>query len=327
MLSLLVRPSAKLTVMSQCLAVLSLLGDKVSFPGAQSYNASQTSYFAQQQREAVPLCVVSPTSAEDVSAVIRSLVTTPDDSPSCRFAFRSGGHSSVPGAGNSNGGVTIDLRALNSIELSEDKSKASIGPGARWGEVYTYLETHNLSVPGGRVAQVGVGGLTTGGGISFFSPRYGWTCDSVVNFQVVLADGSIVNANEEENPDLLVALRGGSGNFGIVTRIDFRTFEQGPFRGGATFHDLSAVDDHIRAFNTFSQPDSYDEHAAAFMSFGFAPTQGSFVVQNTVYTKAEESPAVYEAIDKIPALQSTARIDTMSSFATEMGAFAPDGHR
>jgi len=278
--------------------------------------------------------VVSPTSSEEVSEVIKSLVGTsgslesPEQQPTCRFAVRSGGHSTVPGAVNSDGGVTIDLRALNSVKLSEDKSIAHIGVGARWGEVYTYLESFDLSVTGGRVAQVGVGGLTIGGGISFFSPRYGWACDSVTNFEVVLADGSVVNANEEENRDLLIALRGGSGNFGIVTRIDMRTFEQGPFRGGNAFYDVSTIKDHLAAFDEINQPDTFDEHISPIFSFSFAPgLGGSFIVQNLVYTKPEEKPAAWAKVDAIPSLQTTVRIDKMSSFATEMGAYSPLGQR
>ncbi|KAK3358151.1 putative oxidoreductase [Lasiosphaeria hispida] len=316
-----------------CLALLSLFSDKVFFPGSQGYNASQSSYFSQQHSQIAPLCVVSPTSPEDVSAVIVSLTSTAsllesdDEAPGCRFAIRSGGHSSIPGAANIADGVTIDLRTLNEIELSDDKSIVSIGPGARWGDVYTKLEIDGLSVAGGRVSQVGVGGLVVGGGISFFSPRYGFTCDSATNFEVVLADGSIVNANENENKDLLVALRGGSGNFGIVTRVDMRTFEQGEMLGGNTFHDLSAIEDHIEAFIEFNSADAYDEYAALIMSFGFAPGRGQFVVNNMVYSKPEERPPVYEKLANIPFLQSSMRLDKMSGLAAEMGAFSPNGMR
>ncbi|KAK0634024.1 putative oxidoreductase [Immersiella caudata] len=316
-----------------CLALLSSLGPKVSFPGSQAYNSSQSSYFAAQQSEVAPLCVVSPTTTEDVSEVIKALVGTlgslgnPEERATCRFAVRSGGHSTVPGSVNSDGGVTVDLRALDGVEVSEDKKTARIGVGARWGAVYQYLEEFGLAVAGGRVSDVGVGGLTLGGGISFFSPRYGWACDSVANFEVVLADGSVVNANEEENRDLLVALRGGSGNFGIVTRVDMRTFEQGEFRGGAGFYTTEAIKEHLAAFEETTQPETYDEHLSLIFSFGYAFGQGSFIFQNMVYTKPELKPAGYAKLDAIPALQSTVRLDKMSNFAAEMNAFNPYGDR
>ncbi|KAK4442555.1 putative oxidoreductase [Podospora aff. communis PSN243] len=318
-----------------CLALLSALGNtKVSFPGTAAYNASQASYFAAQQSEATPLCVVSPASTEDVVEVIKSLVGTsgslehPEQRAVCRFAVRSGGHSSVPGAVNSDGGVTVDLRALNGVEFAgEDKDVVKIGVGARWGAVYRYLEEFGLSVTGGRVSDVGVGGLTLGGGISFFSPRYGWACDSVVNFEVVLADGAVVNANEDENRDLLVALRGGSGNFGIVTRVDMRTFEQGEFRGGGGFYGIETIGEHLKAFEEITQPEGYEEYLSQIFSFGYAGGLGSYVFQSMVYTKAELEPKAWAKVDAIPALQSTVRLDKMSGFAEEMNAFNPSGKR
>ena len=239
------------------------------------------------------------------------------------FAVRSGGHTGFAGAANINGGVTIDLRLLNSIELNDDKSIASVGPGATWGEVYAKLDPLGLGVAGGRAAQVGVGGLTTGGGISYMSPRYGWTCDTVSSYEVVLADGSVVEAKEDnENADLLVALRGGSNNFGIVTRISLRTFEQGPLWGGSVYHDLSTIDDQLKAFVDINSADNYDEYASLITSFGFAAGKGSAVVNSIEYTKAEENPAVFAPIMKIPALFSTMRLDTMTNISIEQGAFS-----
>ncbi|ROV95990.1 hypothetical protein VMCG_07956 [Cytospora schulzeri] len=107
------------------------------------------------------------------------------DQGSCHFAVRSGGHMGFAGAANIANGVTIDLGALNSVEVTEDRTMASVGVGATWGQVYSHLEPLGLSVAGGRSAPVGVGGLTLGGGISYFSPRFGWTCDTVSNYQVV----------------------------------------------------------------------------------------------------------------------------------------------
>lgn len=92
---------------------------------------------------------------------------------------------SIPGASNSQGGVAIDLSALNKIDVSTDRATASVGPGARWGNVYETLEPMNLAVVGGRVSDVGVGGLILGGGMSYFSNRYGLAADNVINFEVL----------------------------------------------------------------------------------------------------------------------------------------------
>jgi FAD/FMN-containing dehydrogenase len=116
-----------------------------------------------------------------------------------------------------------------------------VGPGARWGEVYREVEQFSRVVAGGCVGTVGVGGLTLGGGISSFSPRYSWTCDTVKDFEVVLANGTVTNADERENPDLLHTLRGGSNNFGVVTCIDFHIYEQGNLWGGNVNYDIDTI--------------------------------------------------------------------------------------
>ncbi|KAJ8060841.1 hypothetical protein OCU04_009925 [Sclerotinia nivalis] len=112
---------------------------------------------------------------------------------------------------------------MNEAKVNEEKTLVSIGGGAKWGEVYPILYDLGTATSGGRVANVGVGGMTTGG-ISFFSAREGLVCDNVVNYEIVLADGKIVNANQSDNHDLWKALKGGSNNFGIVTRFNIRTF-------------------------------------------------------------------------------------------------------
>jgi FAD/FMN-containing dehydrogenase len=268
------------------------------------------------------VCIVSPTTVEEVSTAIITITNS-----HCQFAIRSGGHTSFGGACNIADGITIDLRALNSITLSDDGSTVSVGVGASWGDVYAFLDPLGLSVAGGRAAQVGVGGLTIGGGISYFSPRYGWTCDTVTNFEVVLANGTVVQANEKENPDLLVALRGGAANFGIVTRVDFRVFEQGPIWGGTAYYSLDTIDEQLRAFADLNSAEGYDEYASLITSFGFAKGKGAAVVNSIVYTKAEERPAVFEPILKIPSLFSTMRVRSMHEMSLEQGSFAPNGKR
>ena len=102
----------------------------------------------------------------------------------CPFAVKSGGHAAFAGASNIEGGITIDLAQLKEINVSDDRTLTRVGAGNRWGDVYSQLDPMQLSVVGGRVAGIGVGGLTLGGGISFFSGRYGWALDSVINYEV-----------------------------------------------------------------------------------------------------------------------------------------------
>lgn len=102
----------------------------------------------------------------------------------CKFAVKSGGHGYFAGASNIDGGLTIDLVKLKTISISRDQTQTSVGTGNKWLNVYSALEPKGLSVVGGRVADIGTGGLTLGGGISFFSARYGWACDNVNTYEV-----------------------------------------------------------------------------------------------------------------------------------------------
>ena len=111
-----------------------------------------------------PGCVVRPNSAQDVSTIIKTLVQCMDiDSASCKFAIRGGGHTPWIGSANIEGGVTIDMKQMDQIDVSEDKTIVSVGAGAIWGEVYKKTDSFGLSVVGGRGASIGVGGLLTGG--------------------------------------------------------------------------------------------------------------------------------------------------------------------
>lgn len=204
----------------------------------------------------------------------------------------------------------------------------AVGVGASWGAVYTYLDQLHLSVSGGRAAGVGVGGLTLGGGISYFGPRFGWACDSVKNFEVVLANGTLTNANENENPELLWALRGGTNNLGIVTRVDLQTFPQGDLWGGQVTRPFSTADEQMVALAAFNDPEGYDEFASLITTFAYSGAQDvQVVVNNMEYTKPVADPPIFKALASMPELSSTQRIANMSDLAAETEANDPSGFR
>lgn len=154
--------------------------------------------------------------------------------------------------------------------MSADRKKTSIGPGNRWADVYTKLDAQGLAVPGGRFGTVGVGGLVTGGGVSFFSGRYGFVCDSVVNYELVLPYGKVVNVNALSSPDLFKALKGGSNNFGVVTRFDIKSFESGRFWGGEIIYPISTMPQQISAFvglGTCEHPPSFAKDSSSQSDF------------------------------------------------------------
>lgn len=135
-------------------------------------------------------------------------------------SIRAGGHSAW---GTVPGGVVIDLAALAEVVVDEgDAPVVHVGGGALWGDVADALRSHDLALSSGDTASVGVGGLTLGGGIGWMVRAWGLACDQLIGAQLVTATGEIVEVSAETHPDLLWALRGGGGNFGVVTRFDFR---------------------------------------------------------------------------------------------------------
>lgn len=122
----------------------------------------------------------------------------------------------------------------------------------------------------------------TTGGISYLSPQVGFGSDTVVNYEVVLSTGEIVNANASSNPDLYVALRGGQNNFGIVTRVDFSTFPLGKIHGGTIVQHASTVSDQLKTLNAFATSSNYDEKSNIIQSFAF-DGQRIVAVNNLVY--------------------------------------------
>lgn len=138
--------------------------DSVYCNGHPEYAESLNTYFSAQESQIKPTCVVRPKSTFDVSKTVSTLVeANSKKQDKVKFAIRSGGHTSFAGCANEAGGVTIDLRGLNSIKINDEQSQATIGAGASWGEVYRTLDAQGLALPGGRHSQVGVGGLTLGG--------------------------------------------------------------------------------------------------------------------------------------------------------------------
>lgn len=155
----------------------------------------------------------------------------------------------------------------------------------------------------------------------------GFTCDNVVNAEVVLASGEIVNANENENDDLHLALRGGSNNFGVVTRIDLETLPLGKVWGGTQYYALETYTQQLQALYDFTADPEYDEYASSTMSFGANAAQ-AVALNNLVYAKAtpELSPKLKLFTD-IPSLFGTLRQTNLSGVTNELAATSPGGLR
>ncbi|KAF2803576.1 FAD-binding domain-containing protein [Mytilinidion resinicola] len=211
------------------------------------------------------------------------------------FSIRSGGHNSNPSFGSiGEAGIVLDLGALNTISILPAENVVSVGPGATWDKVYEELEKHKMTVVGGRVSGVGVGGLIIRGGMSHFSNHWGLVCDNVKNFEVVLADSTIVNANATENIDLFRALKGGGSNFGIVTQFDLHTYPD--YRVWYTFRVYSAehTDRVMEAYVKVQEAMEIDDRIGFFLSIN-----AGFLVAGMLYRGSTRPGSAFRAFDGI----------------------------
>ncbi|KAH7368121.1 FAD binding domain-containing protein [Plectosphaerella cucumerina] len=195
-----------------------------------AFSSALRVWFSSQNREVIPAAIVKPRDVNELSTAIKHISrehavrASQPATGNGLFAVRAGAANPATGISGVKDGIVIDLALLNAIEPSEDGSSVKIGAGAYWRDVYKTLQKRGLGVVGGRSSPVGVGGSTLQGGMSFFSSKYGFICSNVISYQVVLADGSIVTASADENPDLWRALKGGGNNFGVVAQFELRSF-------------------------------------------------------------------------------------------------------
>ena len=307
---------------------MAVLPQSVFFPNTTTYTSIEQSYFSATAVLA-PSCFVQPTTTEEVQSFITT-ITQPG--LTCDFAIKSGGHSPSVGASDIHSpGITLDLKNLNTVSVSQDHSVVSVGTGATWFDVYKVLDPLGRTAAGGRNGGVGVGGLTLGGGISYFSPQVGWTCDTVVNFEVVLSSGEVINASATSNPSLFRALKGGTNNLGIVTSISFRTLllpPAGQILGGTFSNSFSDAEKLYKAFANITNAKTYDVHASIVMSFSFNTTSKVWTTSTTpIYTdpkvvvvngtKTAETPEAYKELFAIPNTDNTIQLRNISTFSNE----------
>ncbi|KAB2571786.1 FAD-dependent monooxygenase yanF [Lasiodiplodia theobromae] len=307
-----------------CYSLSQRYGVQVAQSGSESYSCFKDQFWSVQQASQRPSCIFQPESANEVSVAVQMSRLL-----ECPFAVKSGGHAAFANASNIQGGITIDMKLMNHVDLSPNRELASLGPGNKWFDVYNVLEPEGLTVVGGRVSAIGVGGLTLGGGISFFSGLYGWACDNVVNYEVVIANGSIINVNHDMEPDLFWALRGGGNNFGIVTNFTVATFPQGLMWGGGRLHRLEQRDKIIQAFTDFGSNAVQDPKAAMILSFAYS--FGSYLAQiDMQYAEPVQDPPIFENFSSraMPdPIFDTTMVRTLSNLTQLFNESNPNGLR
>ena len=227
-------------------------GGPVISPDEAGYDAARAIWNAMHDRR--PALIARPQSAPDVATAIRYA-----RAEGLLIAVRGGGHS-MPGHSVCDGGIVIDLRALNQVRVDPRAQTATVGGGTLLGEVDRATSEHGLVLSAGVVSHTGAGGLTLGGGVGRLMHRFGLTIDSLESAEVVTADGEILRASANEHADLFWALRGGGGNFGVVTEFEFALHELSELLILATFHPLEEARQVIeRGRREMADPAARDE--------------------------------------------------------------------
>jgi len=258
--------------MTQALGTLAeRVSGPVIRPGDEGYEEARRVYNA--MIDVRPAAVVRCATEDDVVAVVRAAAEKGMD-----LAVRGGAHS-VPGFGTAEGALVADLSGMQSVEVDDAARTASAGGGTTWGRFNDVTAAHGLATTGGIISTTGIGGLTLGGGIGYLCRSQGLSCDNVLSARVVTADGSLVTASADQNADLFWALRGGGGNFGIVTEFTYRLAPVTDILGGPMFFELSDGPALLKYFDEFIEGASREY--GGFPAFQIAPPL-PFVPENRV---------------------------------------------
>jgi FAD/FMN-containing dehydrogenase len=193
---------------------------QLCLPGEPGYEQACAIWNGMIERR--PAWVVRCTEVRDVMAAVNFARNN-----ELLLSVRGGGHN-VAGSAVAEGGLMIDLSLMREVRVDPDRRIARVQPGVNWGDLDRETQPFGLAVPGGIVSDTGVAGLTLGGGFGWLSRQYGLTSDSLLSADLVLADGRFLKASHTENPDLFWAIRGGGGNFGVVTSFEFQLQPVGP---------------------------------------------------------------------------------------------------
>jgi len=212
------------------------LGGRVIVPGDDTYEKARQVFSGAIDRH--PAAVVRVTSEDEVARVVTHARDT-----GVELAVRSGGHSAYA---VNDGGVVLDLSGLRQLDIDADARVARVQTGLTAGDYTTAAGRHGLATGFGDTGSVGIGGITLGGGVGFLARKYGLTIDDLLAAEVVTADGELIRVDADNHPDLFWAIRGGGGNFGVVTRFTFRLHEVPEVTGGMLV--LPATPDTVTGF-------------------------------------------------------------------------------
>jgi FAD/FMN-containing dehydrogenase len=230
--------------------------------GGQDYESARHVWNGMIDRR--PSMIVRPASIADVIQAVRFVREN-----QLPFSVRGGGHS-VSGKSVADGAVMIDLSRMKAIQIDPGGQSAVVQGGATWGEFDKAAESYRLATTGGVISSTGVAGLTLGGGIGWLMGKYGLSCDNVISADLVNADGAHMTVSATSNEDLFWAIRGGGGNFGIVTALEFRLHPLESVEGGVILYPRAAAFDLLRRYRdvTLKAPDELTAYGALMTGHG-----------------------------------------------------------
>ncbi|KAJ0159732.1 Bifunctional solanapyrone synthase [Colletotrichum tanaceti] len=292
------------------------LGDRLVLATEEGYEARIASYWS-VSAQLRPWCLVQPRDTDEVSRTLTTLLKAGSGAGDWHVAVRGGGHNHWAGTNNIANGVTIDLAHFNRTSYDPSTNLASVGPGDHWKDVYAALLKHNVTVTGGRDGGVGVGGFLLGGGNSYYTGRMGFGADSVKNYEVVLADGTVVQANQASNPDLYKALKGGSSNFGIVTRFDMEALPADDLYTGIHLMTKDNSDRVVDAVVDFTNRDrsAADDAMVVVYTHNSAMGDDILIAASRVNTRGNSNTTAFAKINSIPAINSEMTHRSMADLA------------
>jgi len=227
-------------------------------PASPGYDAARTLWNA--MIDSRPAAIARCTGPADVAAAVRFAAAN-----GLYPAIRAGGHN-VAGLATVDGGFVIDLTAMKGIFIDPVAHTATAQTGLTWGAFDRETQLHGLATTGGLISTTGIGGLTLGGGVGWLMGRYGMVCDNTLCYDVVLASGELVQATEDQHRDLFWALKGGGGNFGVVTSITYQLYPVSTVVSGMILHPLARAREVLRFYRDFvtaGVPDELTVYAAA----------------------------------------------------------------
>jgi UDP-N-acetylenolpyruvoylglucosamine reductase len=235
-------------------------------PTHANYHAARKVYNGMIDRH--PRFIVKCVDVADVKAAVKFGIEN-----DMLTAIRGGGHNGA-GLGTCDDGLVIDLSRMKGIRVDPARKTVRVEAGCVWGDVDHATHAFGMATPCGFIATTGVAGLTLGGGIGYLTRRYGLTIDNLLSVDMVLADGRFVTASNAENSDLFWAVRGGGGNFGVVTSFEFKLHPVDIVQSGPTFWDLSEAATVLRAYRDFIKV--APEHVNGFFAFLVIPPAPMF---------------------------------------------------